>query len=165
MKRVYNGFLKVDLVDINLKRGGTAQREILRCKDAVAVLCRKPNGHYVFVKQYRAPVGKDIIEVIAGGVENGETPEFCAIREVEEETGHNVLAITKIGEMLPSPGYSSETIHLYLAEIDENAGPQFLDKDEEIEIVCFEENDFNQFVYDGTITDAKTLLCWYRRSL
>ncbi len=87
-ERVYTGrIIDVDLVDIELPDGRKAKREVVRHGNAVAVLARRPDGKFVFVKQYRKAAEEALVEVIAGGLEKGEDPEAGARRETAEETG------------------------------------------------------------------------------
>lgn len=155
--RVYDGYLKIDKVEIPLKKGGTAMREALKSRDAVAVLCKVyGKDEYLFVEQNRAPVGGRIIEVPAGCLEEGENPIDCAKREVKEETGRFVLAISSKGSFYPSPGYSSEKIHLFFAVVDANPSEQHLDGDEEVEIVSMSKKDI--FDNKDVLNDMKTQL-------
>lgn len=160
--RVYDGYVKVDKVDIQLKNGDTATREIVRVRNAVAILCRiYKTDKYLLVKQFCAPVGKHICEVVAGCVENGESPEECALREIEEETGHKPLSIVSFGDIYPSPGYSSEKITLFYSILDPKRGIQKLDADEEVEIVELTSDEIFSLMGKGHIMDAKTqLLIW-----
>lgn len=155
--RVYDGYLKIDKVEIPLENGGTAIREILKSHNAVAVLCKVyGKDEYIFVKQFRAPAGMRILEVPAGCVEEGEIPIDCAKREVQEEIGRVVLAISKRGEFFSSPGYSSEKISLFYAIVSENQEIQHLDGDEEVEIVSMTSKDILNNI--DSFIDMKTRL-------
>jgi len=157
--RVYDGYVKVDKVEIPLKKGGTAIREIVKSRDAVAVLCKVyGTDKYLLVKQYRAPVGKYVFEVVAGCVEEGEDPKECAEREIKEETGYEPLSIVSFGEIYPSPGYSSEKITLYYSVLDPERGPQNLDHDEEVEVVELTAEEIFLMRDHGELVDAKTQL-------
>ena len=71
-ERKYTGkIISVDLLDIELPDGRKAKREVIRHGNAVAILARRPDGKFVFVKQYRKAAEEALIEVIAGGLEPG----------------------------------------------------------------------------------------------
>ena len=66
-ERKYTGkIISVDLLDIELPDGRKATREVIRHGNAVAILARRPDGKFVFVKQYRKAAEEALIEVIAG---------------------------------------------------------------------------------------------------
>ena len=91
----------------------------------------------------------------------GEDPERCARREVHEETGHEVRAIRRLGEIYPTPGYNSEIIHLYYADVSaERALHHQGDHDERISVTYLTRREFEQLLGDGQIRDAKTLAAW-----
>ena len=93
-ERKYTGkIISVDLLDIELPDGRKTKREVIRHGNAVAILARRPDGKFVFVKQYRKAAEEALIEVIAGGLEAGEDPIEGAKRETAEETGYDVTSI------------------------------------------------------------------------
>ena len=141
-ERKYTGkIISVDLLDIELPDGRKAKREVIRHGNAVAILARRPDGKFVFVKQYRKAAEEALIEVIAGGLEPGEDPVEGAKRETACE----------------------ERIHLYFAELSETAHAQDQDPDENVYPVVLSEAEVEDAIRNGTIFDSKTLsawLCW-----
>ena len=69
----------------------------------------------VMVWNYRHAIQGWELELPAGHIENGESPESCARRELEEETGYSASSWKKLGWFHPSPGMSSQRAHAYLA--------------------------------------------------
>ena len=117
-ERKYTGkIISVDLLDIELPDGRKAKREVIRHGNAVAILAWRPDGKFVFVKQYRKAAEEALIEVIAGGLEPGEDPIEGARRETSEETGYEVTSIKFLTTIICTPGYCAESIHLYFAEL------------------------------------------------
>ena len=93
-ERKYTGkIISVDLLDIELPDGRRAMREVIRHGNAVAILARRPDGKFVFVKQYRKAAEEALIEVIAGGLEPGEDPIEGAKRETAEEPGVQMIVV------------------------------------------------------------------------
>ena len=89
---------------------------------AAFVLARiVPDDQFLFVRQFRPPVGRLMLEFPAGLIDPGETPEQTAVRELYEETGFSgrVLAVSRPG--FSSPGLTGEAITMVTMEIDGDA--------------------------------------------
>ena len=134
-----------------------------RPSSASLSIARRPDGKFVFVKQYRKAAEEALVEVIAGGLEPGEEPEAGARRETAEETGYDVTDITFLTTIICTPGYCEERIHLYFAELSAVAHGQDQDADEDVYPVVMSEVEVEEGIRAGTIFDSKTLsawLCW-----
>ena len=161
VERKYNGrIIDVDLVDIELPDGRKAQREVVRHGNAVAILARRPDGRFVFVKQYRKAAEEALVEVIAGGLEEGEDPETGARRETAEETGYDVTSIRFLTTIICTPGYCEERIHVYFAEITGVPHGQDQDPDENVHPVVLSADEVEAAIRAGGIFDSKTLSAW-----
>ena len=162
--RKYTGkIISVDLLDIELPDGRKAKREIIRHGNAVAILARRPDGKFVFVKQYRKAAEDALIEVIAGGLEPGEDPVDGAKRETAEETGYEVTSIKFLSTIICTPGYCEERIHLYFAELSESAHEQNQDPDENVHPLVLAGQEVEDGIRSGTSFDSRTRsawLCW-----
>lgn len=160
-ERKYTGkIISVDLVDIELPDGRKAKREVIRHGNAVAILARRPDGRFVFVRQYRKAAEEALIEVIAGGLEPGEDPAEGARRETAEETGYEVTSLKFLTTIICTPGYCEERIHLYYAELSEGAHGQDQDPDENVYPVVLTEEEVEDGIRNGRIFDSKTLAAW-----
>lgn len=147
-ERVYNGYVKVDRVDVDLGDGKTVKREVVRVRDAVAVLCYCPaTDKFLFTKQFRIGSNTETLEVPAGCIDGDEGPMKAAFREVEEETGRKVLMIRKVGEFFLSPGYTTEKMHLFCAAVGEADLGQHLDGDEFLVIVPMNPKDIAKYQF------------------
>jgi len=71
---------------------------------AVAIAAFTKDDKMILTKQYRHPFGKVILDIPAGGTENGETLEQAALRELEEETGYTAEKLEWIGRFTWAPG-------------------------------------------------------------
>jgi len=149
--------LQVDTVE--LPDGSTATREIVKHPGAVAVLAVQ-NDRLLLVDQFRQAMGRCELEIPAGKLERGEEPMEAAARELEEETGYHCENMTHLQSFYTAPGFSDEIIHLYLAE-DLTSGEMSPDEDEFLEVyeVSFEEA--QQYIAEGRIADAKTMMAFY----
>ncbi len=158
---IYSGrIFSVETQVVELEPGVRAGREIIRHPGAIAAIARVPDGRFVFVRQFRKPIERDVLEIIAGRKEPDEVPEDCASREILEETGHEVISLQSLGILYPSPGYIDELIHLFVAELSESASEQNGDHDERITVEYLTREEFEAMIDGGLVDDGKTLAAW-----
>lgn len=148
------------LVDILSYRGKKFEREMVWHPGAVAMLAITKEGKVVLERQYRHPVGEWIWEIPAGTIEEGESPEECAIREMEEETGYEVESIERLGGCYLAPGYSSEFIHIFLVRLGRK-GKTKREVGELMKVSEFSLEEIEEMVKKGEIKDAKTLVALF----
>lgn len=154
--------VKVDQVELG--NGRTSSREVVLHPGAVAVLPLFESGEVVLVKQFRYPIGEELLEVPAGKLDRDESTDECALRELREETGLLSGKLSYLGFIYTSPGFSSEKIHLYLAE-DLMQLEQQLDPDEILETVKLPLNEAVRMCQEGKINDAKTVALIFLASM
>ncbi len=158
---IFSGrLLTLETQQVELEPGVRAYREIVRHPGAIAAIARVPDGRFVFVRQFRKPIERDLLEIIAGRNEPDESPESGAAREIKEETGHEVVSLHSLGNLYPSPGYTDELIHLFFAELSAEASAQNGDHDERITVEYLTAEEFESLLTGGIIEDAKTLSAW-----
>ena len=159
---VYDGkLLHVRRDRVRLPDGGTAEREYVRHPGAVVMIAVLDNGEIVFERQFRYPLGRDMIELPAGKIDPGEAPLETARRELLEETGYAAGEWRHLGTMHLAIGYSNEHIEIYLAKGLTQKQAK-LDDEEFLEVFTLPLRDALEWVRAGRITDAKTLsaLLW-----
>ena len=151
------------LHDLELSTGERFELELLRHPGAAAVVAFVDAEHILLIRQYRFAVDNVIWEVPAGKREPDEAPEVCAARELAEETGFRAGRLERVGEIITTPGFSDERIHLFSAH-DLERGPTAHDR-ELIEVHEVALSDALRMVDDGEITDGKTIAAlWHVRS-
>jgi len=161
VKRVFTGrALTIDMVSIEMPNGRKSTREIVRHRGAAVILGQRPDGKFVLVRQYRKSIEQTLLEMVAGGLEEGEAPEACARREMEEESGYRVLAIEPIAVTVPCPGYSEERHYHYYAKISQEPLEQRPDFDENLEPVIMSAEEINAAIDSGTLIDGKSIIIW-----
>ncbi|RCX23177.1 ADP-ribose pyrophosphatase [Fontibacillus phaseoli] len=159
-KPVFTGkVISLQIDTVELPDGSRATREIIRHPGAVAVLAVK-EGRLLLVDQFRQAMGRCELEIPAGKLEKGEDPLEAARRELQEETGYSCGKIMLLHSFYTSPGFADEIIHLYLAE-ELTAGEMALDEDEFLEVIEASFEEVQQFIAEGRIADAKTILAAY----
>ena len=88
--------------------------EVLRQPDSVSIVA-VDGGMIVIVRQTRAGADGRTLELPAGSIEEGETPEECAARELVEECGLTAGSWRRLGEFWAAPDYSTEYVHAFEA--------------------------------------------------
>ena len=140
-----------------LPNGANGIREWIKHPGAVCCIPILPNGKIALIRQYRYSVRKMMIELPAGKLDENEAPEDCAIRELEEEIGYKANKITFLTNIHPAIGFADEKMWIYFAEDLEKTN-QKLDSDELIEIIPTKLEDALEMVWNGEITDVKTII-------
>ncbi|MCX7832365.1 MAG: NUDIX hydrolase [Actinobacteria bacterium] len=157
-KIIYQGRIISLYEEIWTNENKIFNREIVVHQGAACALPYSEDTVYL-VRQFRAPLRCELLEIPAGLIEPGENPENTALRETEEETGHPVIELFKAAEIYSSPGFSNEVIHIYFAKVSpEVKYDRFLDEDEFIEVAAFKFDEFFRLASSGLIKDGKTLL-------
>jgi ADP-ribose pyrophosphatase len=143
--------------------GRRSTREIVQRSDCVAVVAVDADNNIILEKQFRQAVGKELLEIPAGGIDDGEAPEEAVIREMREETGLRPKKVKKLGGFYSSPGYTTEYLYLYLAG-DLVPDPLSAEDTAGIELIRVPLVRIPALVASGKIEDAKTIagLLYYR---
>ena len=136
---------------------GQVSIEIVHHNGGAGTLPVFEDGTIALVRQWRYPIGRYSLEISAGRIETGQSPEETALRELEEEMGLRAREMQKLSEFHVAPGWCEEKIHVYLARGLE-ASKQRLDDDEEIEVVRLSFDDALERVRLGEIDDAKSII-------
>lgn len=146
--------LRIDTVRIS--NGFESTREVVVHPGAVAMVPLLDAEHVLFVRQWRTAAGRALLEIPAGTLEPGEDPRDTAVRELQEEIGYRPQTLTHLCSVFLAPGYSSELIHIYLAE---GLTPAMLphDDEEEIEVVSLTWAEIDDWLARGEFADAKTV--------
>ena len=135
-KVAYKG-KRIVVEELHYKNPRTNQilyREHVLAGHAAVILPETDNGEFIMIKEPRTPIGKTVIAFPAGMIEDGESEEEGAIRELEEETGYRAGSIKKLREVYPAIGYSNERVNIFLAK-DLVKTQRHLDETEDIEVI------------------------------
>lgn len=149
---------------VMLENEKTAARDVIRHPGGVCIVALTENNEVYFVKQYRYPHKKALLEIPAGKLEWGENHFECGKRELREETGFTADEFTYLGCLFPTPAYDTEVIHMYLAKGLHKA-EQDLDDDEFLEVMTIPLDEAVKMVMNNEIEDAKTQLALLKASV
>lgn len=136
--------------------GKENKREVVEHHGAVAIVPYLDQDTILLIRQYRQAVGEYLLEIPAGTLEEGEKPEDCAYRELEEEIGYRAAAMRHLFTQYLAPGYSSEVLHVFLAR-DLTRTQTHFDEDEDIELFPIRPDEVEPMIMDGRIRDAKSI--------
>ena len=137
--------------------GHECSREIVVHPGAVCIVARPTPEEVILIRQYRHATGRELLEIPAGTLHEGEDPRECAIRELEEEAGYLASTMTERCRFWTTPGFTNEFMYLYEATglTKTQIHP---DDDEVIEVDLVSRTEALQMVDDGRIQDAKSIL-------
>jgi ADP-ribose pyrophosphatase len=157
-KTVFRGRVVELKVDRVVEPGGVETiREVVCHAGSVVVVPHLPDGRLILVRQYRYAARQPLWELVAGGMERGETPRQSARRELLEETGYHASILKPRLEFYPSPGVLSEKMHLVEAwDLVPSKGQP--DADERIETGIFTVRQILRMIQGNKIHNGKTLV-------
>ncbi len=149
--------LAVATEHVTLPNGRTIELDIVHHPGAAAIVPFRTDREVLLIRQYRHAAGGMILEVPAGKIDAGESPETTAHRELQEESGQRAGRLEKLGWIWTTPGFTDETIHLFAA-FDLETAPSRPEDDEVIEIVPLPLDEALDLVWRGELTDAKSAI-------
>jgi len=160
-------YVTVEARTVRLPNGRRATREIVSPPNAVGVLPIDQQGRAHLVRQHRSALGRAIVEIPAGIIDQGETPEQTGRRECEEESGMIPGRLKHLCQFYHSVGFSTGHIDLYLAEELTPSDRQHAEDGEFIERVVIPFDTLAGMVASGEIIDSKTIIAvlWRLREL
>lgn len=155
-QKIYDGRILSLRVDrVLLENGQETVREVIDHQGAAGVVAFDQEGKLLMVRQYRYPIGQELLELPAGKIDPGETPLQCAARELQEETGYHAAKLTELGRVYPAAAYDVEMVHLFYAE-GLTPARQKLDEDEFLSVEHVDFDEAVRMVLDDEILDSKT---------
>lgn len=156
-EEIYKGKV-FDLYESTIREGEIEyKREIVRHNGSAVIVPVFADKTVALVRQYRHAAEKFLLELPAGTLEKGESPEAAAQREVEEEIGFTAESLEKLTEFYVSPGFLTEKMFVFIATgLTETA--QNTDEDEIISIERFSFPQTFEKIRKGEIEDAKSMI-------
>jgi ADP-ribose pyrophosphatase len=133
------------------------EKEIVEHQDSVGIIALDKKDNIILVEQFRIATSDNLLEIPAGKIENGETPDTAALREMNEEIGFSGK-LTPLFQCYLAPGYDTEKMYFFLAselKLLKKRLPQ--DEDEEIKIRRMKLSSALEKCLSGQIIDCKTI--------
>ncbi len=142
--------------EVRMPGGNTARREVVEHYGAVAILAMDDDHNVVLVYQYRHPLGRRLWELPAGLLDlGGEPPHITAARELKEEAGLAAKQWRTLVDLDSTPGFSDESVRVYLATGLTNVGrPDAHDEEADLTVRWFPLSDAVRLVMSGEITNS-----------
>ena len=162
---IYDGkILQLYNDQIETPGGNVAYREYVNHHGGASILAVDDDNNIYLVEQYRYAYKQLLLEIPAGKLEKGEDALICARRELKEEIGADCKEIKQIDLIYPTPGYTNEPLHIFLAK-----GLTFGDtKWDDYEYLNIKKIPFDkalEMVKSGELKDAKTVIAIMRYAL
>jgi ADP-ribose pyrophosphatase len=156
-KEIFKGkVFTVHVDDIELSDGSKSFREVVEHSGGVCVAAITDEDEMFFVRQFRYPYGRVLLELPAGKLEKGEDPLEAGKRELREECGVTAETVIPMGTVYPTVAYCSEIIYLYAAK-GLRSTSQDLDEGEFLSVEKIKIADAVDMVMKGEISDSKTV--------
>lgn len=158
-ENLYSGFLKLDKLLVELPNGGKISREIIKKKNTVSIIAINDENEVYFTKQPRVGANKlESIELPAGLIEDGESPEEAAKRELKEETGCIASEYVKLQKFISDPACCENCSYVFLAKSAKKVTDLNLDDDEYLESFTIPLNKVFEMVKNEEINDSASLI-------
>lgn len=168
----FQGYFRIEKYKLRHKLfagnwGQPMEREVFERGHAAAVLPYDPKlNKVVLIEQFRIGALQDkcspwLLEIVAGVIGNGETPEEVCRREAEEEAGLKILKLIPISHYWVSPGGCTEHIDLFCGEVDASmsSGIHGLDhENEDIKVHVFDVEDAFRMVREGEVNSQPAIM-------
>lgn len=157
-RTIYKGRAVELAVDrVRFPDGREIEREIMYHPGSAVMIPLLSRESLILIRQFRYSCGGFIWEFPAGTIAPGESPLHCARRELEEETGYVAGTFRKLMSFYPTPGVSTELMHLYLASGLKRT-QSHLEEDELLKVHVFDIHEVEAMIRSGRIKDGKTIL-------
>jgi ADP-ribose pyrophosphatase len=157
---VHDAHLRLVVATFEAPDGSTFEREIVRSRGAVAVVAVDDLGRVVLVRQFRAALDADLLEIPAGLLDvDGEDELACARRELAEEVGLAATSWQLLTRFLNSAGSSDQMTRIYLARgLSEVPDDRQGIEEQAMTVERIPVADAVAMARSGEITDAKTII-------
>ncbi len=140
-----------------LEPGGLeTTRELVTHPGSVVVLPVLKDGRILMIQQYRHATRQHLWELVAGRIDEGESPKQAGARELIEETGYRAKKLEVFLDVFPTPGFLEERMYILLATnlTEGEAQPEF---DEKIISHAYKVNELKKMMQSGELRDAKSI--------
>lgn len=136
--------------------GNFADWDFIHHNGAAAMVAEDADGKIIMIRQWRPGAEREILELPAGGINQGEEPLAAAVRELREETGALCEEAYPLLMIQPSPAYNDEKVHMFYCKVTDYADLE-LDDNEYVTVERYSLEELIEMIMDGKIADSKTV--------
>ncbi len=148
---------RLDILERVDRDGNPFYHEVIRHPGAAVVLPLLDEETVILIEQRRSAINARLLELPAGTLDAGESPETCATRELAEETGYRARRFTPLLSFYSAPGFTDEHLHAFLAT-ELQPGESACEPQEDIRVVPMKLSAVRAAIAERRIVDAKTLV-------
>ena len=175
-KILHNGFYKLHEITLEHKKhdgswSAPIKREIFSGAHVATILPYDPlTKKIILIDQFRPGILENhnpvVREIVAGIIDDGESPQVAAMRECKEEIDCDIHKLTKICSYYPAPASSESYYHLFLGEVRSFEGIRIKgqkDENEDILAKCYSVEEVKKMLMNGEIINGLTLIAlqWF----
>lgn len=144
------------------RTGATHDFYVLESPSWVNIIPLTPAKEIVLIRQYRFGVRDMTLEIPGGLMEESDSPEEAARRELREETGYREEKLIPLGTVHPNPAIQNNLCYTFLAADVFPVGKLLQDEREDIEVVLKPLSEIPRLIGEGTISHALVIAAFYR---
>lgn len=140
--------------------GFEGEYHIVDKREAIDTFVQLGDGGFVMQREYRYVFDRVSLAHVQGGIEDGETPEVCARREIQEELGYQAGTLIPLGWFASAPAFCTEACHAFLAR---DLTPCTRDDNplEPSEVVIMTADEIDTAMDSGEIWDSQVMAIWH----
>ena len=153
-----DGVIPVSKDEVELESGDHDEYTVLQYHNAAAVVALTSDNKIILVRVPRYPIKQYLWELPGGKMDILETPEQCALRELEEETGYKTNQIERLIAYYPEPSFSTEALYIFLATSVTQTGQAIREREGFCEVALFDFRDALNMVFDGRIKSSWSII-------
>ena len=120
-----------------------------------------PGGHIVMIREYRHPCREKLLSLAGGHLEDGDTPETAARRELLEETGYTAERFEFVQSVYADPPRTGRRWHFFIAHGARLSTAQSLTEFEDVEVVLLRPHGLLSKLSNGDITNLPDMGLMY----
>jgi ADP-ribose pyrophosphatase len=152
------GLIPVFEDEVEFQVGRRLKYTILEYHNAVAVVALGIDNRVLLVRVPRYPIKEYLWELPGGRIDDRESPEECAVRELEEETGYKAGHIERLAIYYPEPSFSTERLEIFMASDLVASGKVMPEREGLAEVKLFDFEDVLNMVFKGQIKSSWSII-------